>query len=311
MEGKKYSIVIPVYNSEKSLRELSDRIDKVFKQNEWKYEVIFVNDLSKDNSLEILKEICRENQNFKYISLRKNFGQHNAIMAGFNYVTGDYIITMDDDLQNPPEEIPKLIHEIHKTNHDIIFAEFEEKKHSFYRRLGSKLVKWLNEKVVGKPRNLVLSNFRIIKREIVEEVIKYRTNTPYLPALLLMVTHDCGNVLTRHEERLYGKSNYTLRRILKLIVALLFTRSNYALKLAVRVGLFFSIICLLYSGYIVIRSLTVGTQVAGWASTMFMISFFSSMNLSILALIGEYLIRLSSMAFGDRPFIVKETQNIE
>lgn len=305
-----YSIVIPVYNSENSIMELSERIEKVFLTINKSYEVIFVNDCSPDHAHNVIKLICDMNSNIKYISLRKNFGQHNAQMAGFRHVSGDYVITMDDDLQNPPEEIPKLIKAIKESNKDIIFARFEEKKHSGYRRLGSKFVNWLNKKVVGKPDGLVLSNFRIIKREIIDELVKTVSPTPYVPGLLLMITNDCGNVLTDHKEREYGKSNYTMRRILKLVFSLLFNFSDFPLKLAVRSGLIISLLGFLFSGSLILKNIFFQVEVQGWTSTMFIISIFSSLNLLILAVVGQYFIRSFDIINKKPTYLIKEKKNL-
>ncbi len=302
-----YSIVIPVYNSEQCLSELVERIDYTFSSYGWKYEIIFINDHSTDNSLEIIKQISNCNSNIKYISFRKNYGQHSALLAGFRCVAGNYIITMDDDLQNPPEEIPKLIKAIQETNYDIIFAKFEEKRHSLYRRLGSKVIKWLNERIFDKPKNIVLSNFRIIKREIVDEVIISNTPNVYLPGLLLMTTNNCGNIVTKHDKRKHGKSNYTFKKLFKLVRALVFVFSDFSLKIIIKIGLFFSIIGFILSGVVILKDLIMGSKIQGWTSTIFVISVFSSINLLVSGVLGEYLLIILKSVNSEKQYVIKET----
>lgn len=301
-----YSVVIPVFNSEKCLNELTERLNNVFLAYKWDWEVIFVDDKSRDNSLKVLKDIAQKLNNVVCVELRKNYGQHNAILAGFKYVRGDYIITMDDDLQNPPEEIPKLVNAIMESDKDIIFAKFEQKKHSLYRKIGSKIVSRLNEKIFSKPKNLVLSNFRIIKKSIIEDVITYNIPNPYLPGLLLTVTSNCGNVATKHCQRQYGKSNYSIKRIMKLIFSLVFMFSDYSLRFAIGIGLFFSIIGFLFSAFVVAKNLLHGVTIQGWTSTVLVISLFSSINLLVMGIIGRYLNIVLKTVSGEKQYIIKE-----
>jgi polyisoprenyl-phosphate glycosyltransferase len=302
-----YSIVIPTYNSEPGLKELVERIDAVFKATNWIYEIIFIDDHSTDKSLDVIKKLAIENKKIKYIAFRKNYGQHCALLAGFRYVSGNYVITMDDDLQNPPEEIPKLINHIQKTDLDVVFAQFEKKKHAQHRIWGSKIIKWLNERIFHKPKELILSNFRIIKKEIVDEVVKHFSPFVYIPGLLFTITHNCGNVLTRHEERKYGKSGYIgFTKIFKLVQALVFVFSDFSLRIVIRVGLFFSLVGLILSGFVLLKNLLLGVSVKGWTSLIFIVSFFSSINLLVSGVLGEYLLIVLKNAIGEKQYFIKE-----
>ena len=164
MKKVNYSVIIPVYNSEDIVRETVNRTIQFFSYNNYSFEIILINDGSYDGSWKIIKGLAKNNTNVVSINLLKNYGQHSAILCGIHHSKGNYIITLDDDLQNPPEEIIKLINKIHE-GHDLVFAKFREKKHNSIRKKGSKLINYFNTKIFNKPKDLVLTNFRIFSRE--------------------------------------------------------------------------------------------------------------------------------------------------
>ena len=167
------------------------------------------------------------------IDLLKNYGQHTAVFAGLRHSEGRYAITMDDDLQNPPEEIPPLLAKAEE-GYDLVIGRFERKRHSLSRRWGSKLVDWMNRRVFHKPKGLVLTSFRCIRRDVVDRMADYRTAYPYIPGLALMFSRSRVNIPVEHHPRTVGKSNYSLLRI--LAVVLTDPVQLFLIPVAVRVG---------------------------------------------------------------------------
>ncbi|HYE08685.1 MAG TPA: glycosyltransferase family 2 protein [Patescibacteria group bacterium] len=209
------SIVIPVYNSAASIQELSVRLIKVLPLIASEYEIIMVDDGSKDKSIQNIKEVLAKNHAIKLISLTGNFGQQNAIICGLRYAKGDYVITMDDDLQNPPEEIPALMQDMEK-GYDVVYGIPEIKQHSDMRNVGSLMANFLFNVVCGKPRSVKVSSFRVMKKEIVQKVITENSSFVYISAATFKHTKNIGNAKVQHEIRKYGRSNYNLWKLLKL-----------------------------------------------------------------------------------------------
>lgn len=213
----KYSIVIPVYNSEKTIGVLIEELIKFFSNYSDRYEIICINDCSTDDSWKII-----ENKLIKYpdkilaIDLVKNYGQQSAIYCGLKNSTGEYIITMDDDLQNPVNEIEKLIVKS-KEGYDVVIGKFTQKKHNFIRRLGSKIVRYFLDKIFDIPKNLHMTNFRIIKRIVIERIFELKIQNPYLPGLYVHYSSSVTNINVKHNERLFGSSNYNTLKIIKLV----------------------------------------------------------------------------------------------
>jgi len=202
------SIVIPVFNSEQLVLNTVLEIQKEL--SIYRFEIILINDGSSDNSWNVIKNIAIGSKNITSINLLKNYGQHTAVFCGLKHASGKYIVTMDDDLQNPPSEIHKLFNRIEE-GYDLVFGKFPLKKHSFYRRIGSKIINYLNGVIFNKPKDITLSNFRIFTKSVSDRALSYKTNYPYIPGLLLLHSSEIGNVLTLHEERKIGKSNYTTK----------------------------------------------------------------------------------------------------
>ena len=211
------SVIIPVYNSGKGLLELCYLLDKELNMLKMSYEIILIDDKSIDDSYEVMKKMRNENNNVKIIKLNKNYGQQNAILCGFRYSIGEYIITMDDDMQNPPSEIKSLIDKINE-GYDIVYGIAEHRDYSFYRNLGSKLTNILFNIICHKPRNKRVSSFRILRRELKDKVILETSSFVYISAIILTITKNIGNINVHHNIRTYGKSNYRPFKLIKLFL---------------------------------------------------------------------------------------------
>jgi glycosyltransferase involved in cell wall biosynthesis len=301
----KYSVIIPVYNSEQSITQVIDKTINFFENENLFYEIILVNDKSTDNSWKIIAEKAKKNSHVIAINLLRNYGQHNAVFCGFKQSCGDYVITMDDDLQNPPEEIKHLIEKA-KQGYDLVIGQFRKKKHAWYRRLGSLFIKILNQKIFNSPKNLALTNFRIIRRDVVDRICMYNTNYPYITGLALMFSHFQVNVWVRHEERLFGKSNYNILKILKLVLTILFNYSSFPLRFIAGVGLITSLVSLLLSVYFFTHALINGTFVSGWILVIVLLSFFNGIVILLIGMIGEYVVRLLNQSSNVESYYIIE-----
>ncbi len=310
---KKLSIVIPVYNSEKTIKEVVNEVEiAVSKLNsKFELEIILVNDYSKDNSLEACKNICKNKPFVKLISFSKNFGQHNALMAGIKIASGDYIISMDDDLQTPPNEMGKLIDELEKNNYDVVFAKYKTENKSIFRIFGS----FINDKMANilteKPKNISINSYFVIKKYIANEIIKYDHAYPYIGGLIFRVTQNVGNVLIEHRERKIGKSNYTLKKLLQLWFNGFTSFSVKPLRISTIFGLFLSITGFIYLLIIIIRKIINPGIPAGWTSIIAAIIFFGGVQLLSIGLLGEYIGRLF-LSINEKPqYVIKEKYNID
>jgi polyisoprenyl-phosphate glycosyltransferase len=288
----KYSVVIPVYNSETTLTEVVERTIRLFDTRKESVEILLVDDGSKDHSWKVICSLCDRDSRILGIHLLKNYGQHNANFCGFRKASGDYIITLDDDLQNPPEEIGKLI-DAAKKGHDLVIGQFAQKKHHWYRRLGSVIVNWLIAKVFNKPKGLVLTNFRIIQRSIIQRVVKFRGTDPYVPGLVISAAENPTNVKVNHHQRARGRSSYNFSKISTLVVSLLFNYSAYPLRVLTLMGFAVSLVSFSIGSFILIRALTKDIHVSGWASIIVLVSMLSGFIVLLLGALGEYLIHIT------------------
>ncbi|WKY58263.1 glycosyltransferase family 2 protein [Vibrio sp. SNU_ST1] len=301
----KLSIVIPVYKSQLFVEKTVNEIIPYVSQITHDYEIILVNDGSPDDSWRVISKLATDIVQVKAINLVKNYGQHTAVMCGIEKATGDYIVTMDDDLQNPPSEICKLVEKINE-GYDLVFAEFEEKKHAPYRRLGTKLIDVLNNKIFNKPDDIVLTNFRIFTQALAQRIIKYRVNEPYIPGLLLMHASKIGNTMTKHAKRDDGESNYSLGKILILVSRLLFNYSSYPLKALSILGGGISIVSFIWGLFMIVNQLLFGSSVQGWTTLVALLSFLNGFVILLLGVLGEYVIRISKTLSHDCAYHVSE-----
>lgn len=287
-----YSVIVPVYESQESLNQIALKLDLLFKTKleGKKFELIFVNDspLNK-KTCQTLSKLCIAYDFIKIIEFTQNFGQQSALLCGISESKGDFIITMDDDMQHDPCDIPKLID---KQNHDIVVASFAKKKHSYFKRVTSSIKGYCDYLILGKPRHIQLTSFRLFNRVIADNIIKIKTSYPFIPALLFLVSKDVVNVKLTHHTRFEGKSNYTLRKMVGLFANLLINNSSLLLKWIGHIGLFSALISMIYSFIIIYKALFYGLALQGWTSIMVAILFFGGMMMFTFGILGEYLVRI-------------------
>lgn len=276
--GKILSVVVPVYNGAKTIIKLVETL-KVELQK-FDFEIILVNDGSTDDSEKVCKILEDKYLNLKFYSLRKNFGEFNAVMCGLNHVNGKYAVIIDDDFQNPPSEILKLLEKAQSENFDVVYSYYVEKKHNFFRNFGSWIVNSLTTSLLQKPSDLYLSSFKLINFEIIQEIIKYKGPYPYIDALIFRVTNNVGKIQVLHNTRLEGESNYTLKRLITLFMTILFGYSILPARIILSIGIF----SLLLS--IVMIILFVFGFISDWGISVFI--FLGGVQLTSLGVIGEY-----------------------
>ncbi len=302
---KEYSVVVPVYNSAECLRELYDRLKSVFRQMDKTFEVIFVNDCSIDHSLSVLQELHSKNDNVIVVDLHINSSQQNALMCGFQYCQGQHIITMDDDLQNLPEEIPKLIDKLSE-GYDAVIGTYTDKKDRFYKNWGSVLFRKLNHRIFNVDNNLKFSSFRIIKGEIIDEIKNNKTTYPYVSGMLLEVTRNITNVILKHEKRKYGKSNYTFRKLIKISLNLLINHSTMPLRFFSYIGLIVSFLSLCLGMGYMMNQIISGQAPPGWTSLVVLLSFYNSLILIIFFILGIYISRLLKESTNPKQYSIRK-----
>ena len=300
-----YSAVIPVYRSENTLRELVARLTRVFESIGADYEIILVEDCGGDGSWEIMKRLRAADSRIKIIQLMTNFGQHNALMCGFHHAQGELVITMDDDLQNPPEEIPKLIEKI-KEWYDLVYGEYISKRHSPFRNIGSDMVQFVYKKVFSVCDNLTA--FRIIRRDVLQNILRYDKNYVFIDGLLAWSTKNIGYVKVIHNERAQGRSGYGFKKLFTLSLNMITNFSVFPLQLATIFGLLFAFIGVIIGVFFLLKKILYGVPVEGFTSLIVAITIFSGIQLVTLGLIGEYLGRVHLNINNKPQFLIREKQ---
>ncbi len=302
----KISIVIPVYNAEKTIYALVTQLISEISSC-YKLEIILVNDYSADDSHGECINLYNDHKDIiKYFSLAKNFGEHNAVMAGLNKTSGNYIIIMDDDFQNPVTEVLKLIDFSVKNDYDVVYTFYADKKHKAWRNIGSRLNNYMANILLKKPKNLYLSSFKCLNRFIVSEIIKYDLPYPYIDGLILRSTSNIGTIQVVHEKREKGKSGYTLRKLIKLWSNMFTSFSVIPLRISIFVGLFFAITGFLFGIYSVIEHFVVPGLPAGFSLTITAIFVFAGIQLISLGMIGEYIGRIFISQNKQPQFTIKK-----
>ena len=289
MNEVEYSVIVPVFNSEASLEELFSRLTTVLAATGKDFEFIFVDDGSRDNSWEVLKKLKQEHpEKFTAIRLAKNFGQHSATFCGFNFAKGNFIITIDDDLQCPPEEIPKLIRAMEGRDSELVYGIFKNKKHSMYRNLGSKSLKNVSS-ILGKPKDG--SSFRLISKNIIQKIIVHHQNFVFIDEILNWYTDYVSFTVVEHHKRKYKTSGYNNRKIWSMLANIMFYYTTAPLKLMVYGGMVSSMVFFVFSIYFILRKILMNVPL-GYTSLIVAILFSTSLILLSLGVIGEYLSRI-------------------
>lgn len=302
-----YSIVVPVYNSEQTLPVLYTRLVKVMESLDKPFEIVCVEDCGRDNSWQVLQNLAEKDTRVCAVQLMYNSGQASATMCGLRHAKGRFVITIDDDLQNPPEEIPVLIEALEKdTNCDVVIGIPQQKKHAWWRNLGSQLVNTINSYVFKKDHSIKFAGFRVIRRLVVNALIEKTVPHPAIGALLYSITPRIKNVYVRHDPRTTGRSGYTLSKIFALTLSNFLAFSDFPLRFLAGIGLMGIAFSLLFGLMIFIRYLMGGIGVPGWVTQVLLLVGLSGFNFFAFGVVGEYLLRILQSVYRTPQYIIRQ-----
>ena len=305
-----FSIVSPVYKGEEMVSELVSRIEQSVSKITEQFEIILVNDASPDDSWKKIEEECRKNQKVKGINLSRNFGQYYAISAGLSFAKGDWVVVLDCDLQDRPEEIPNLYKKAQE-GYDIVYARRQDRKDSFFKRMSSSLFHSIYDFLSGMKTDKQIANFVLMNHSVVAEFNNLREVSRSFTPLLNYLGFRSTFVNVEHSCREEGKSSYTMKKLFKASSDTIISNSNTPLKLAVSIGFIMTIISICFALYNIIARLLGLIQVKGYTTTIFSIWFIGGLILCFLGVVGIYIGRIFDQVKGRPFYIVQEKINID
>ena len=291
------SIVIPVYRGATTIGRLVEALSALHPAGG--LEIVLVNDGSPDNSADVCQELVqRATVPLTYVEHARNFGEHNAVMTGLRHTSGAYVITMDDDLQNPPEEVVRLYDHARLGNWDVVYTRYAIKQHAGWRNIGSHFANAVADRLLDKPKGLYLSSFRCMSAFVVQSVMRYQGPYPYVDGLIMQVTQRIDSIEVRHLPRIEGRSNYNLTRLVRLWLNLATSFSLAPLRLAIYAGVFMALLGAAGAVATIVEALFLHDTPSGWASTMTVIMLVAGVQSMILGVLGEYVGRTFLSANG-------------
>ncbi|WP_461115095.1 glycosyltransferase family 2 protein [Spirosoma jeollabukense] len=300
------TVVIPVYNSERTIAPLVERLQACLAEQV--FEVVLVNDGSADRSEAICQQLENQYANVQFISLRRNFGEFNAVLCGLNHASGQYVVIIDDDFQNPPEAILTLVTTAETGNYDVVYSHYKQKQHHWFRNLGSWLVNKLTTYSIGKPHDLYLSSFKLIQRDVVNEIIRYRGPYPYIDGLIFRVTRNVGSVMVPHNSRAEGRSSYTVSKLIGLFINVFVGYSLWPIRVFTGLGALLFGLSLLSGLLLLTGWLSKTIIIPGWGVVAWAVSAGLGIQLLFLGILGEYLGKLFMAYSGLPPYVEKKRE---
>jgi glycosyltransferase involved in cell wall biosynthesis len=303
----KYSIVIPVYKSGAWLPELVERIGRVMDKVGQPFELILVNDASPDLvTWPAIEKAAAQHPWVRGVDLFFNTGQFRATLCGLSEARGEFVITMDDDLQHPPEEMPKLIEAMEKEPRtDCVFGRYQQKQHSGFRNFGTRLMSSLLSLLYDKPSGLETTSFRVMSRKLVDGILSCRMAHPQFGPMILRLTKNAANVNVEHKQRSEGRSGYRAAKLVSETFKSVINASTVPLRLVSALGIFLSVIPLFIAAYFLVVWITGGIAVAGFTSLILMVSFTGGLILFSIGILGEYIGRVIAEVSGPPKFIIR------
>lgn len=304
----KFSVVVPVYGSGAWLGELASRVHAVFEGLNESFELLLINDASPDEcTWPKIAELGGEHGWVRGFDLLYNVGQFNAIICGLERARGEFIITMDDDLQHPPEEIPKLIRTLNDhPGADCVMGRYEIKRHSPFRNAGSRLFRFILKRFYGKRGDITTSSFRIMRHELAEAIVRYRTARPVLGAITAQLTRRMINVPVAHHPRVRGRSGYGIGGLMGRTLDAIISKSTAPLRFFSCMGLCTAMFAFVLGLVVLIKWLHGGIRVAGYTSLILAVVFFSGMILLGMGIVGEYISRVLSEVSGQARYQIRQ-----
>jgi undecaprenyl-phosphate 4-deoxy-4-formamido-L-arabinose transferase len=299
-------VVVPVYNSEGTLRQLVERLESTLGGTSSKLEIMMVNDGSRDGSWDVICQLAQEHDCVRGVSMMRNYGQHNALLCGIRMAQYDVIVTMDDDLQHPPEEVPKLLAKLVE-GYDVVYGTPTQEQHGLLRDLASQMTKLALQSAMGAETARKASAFRAFRTRLRDAFADYRSPSVSIDVLLTWATTRFGAVPVRHDPRRVGVSNYNFRKLVNHAFDMMTGFSTWPLQLATATGLAFALLGVAVLTYVLGNYLIRGGSLPGFTFLASLIAIFSGAQLFTLGIIGEYLARMYKRTM-DRPvYVVKST----
>lgn len=296
ISAMKISVVIPVFKSSQSLFKIAEELQTLGEDSLYQFEIIFVNDSPFwPETVCALEELKSAYPEIIVLQLRRNQGQHLALLVGLKHASGEFVVTMDDDLQHPISEIPKLVNAISGDSRlDAVFAvpKYKEKKHTLWRNVGSYVLNKIDVWFLRKPEGLIKSAYKIMRLDIAKILVEHHNAMPSISSLILNETQNVINIKVRHDVRAYGKGNYTLSKLINLSFNNIIHYSSLPLRFLGMIGIAGFMLSLLYMIAVLVQRVFLGTSVPGYASIVLLISFFGGLNLLGFGIVGEYLLRI-------------------
>lgn len=299
------SLVVPVYRSQAMLRELYRRIVTAVEPIDPAFELILVEDCGGDDSWRVIQELAREDERVRGIKLSRNYGQHNALLCGIRAARGAILITLDDDLQNPPEEISRLL-EMLDTGYDVVYGSPAAETHGFLRNQASRITKLALQASMGAETASKVSAFRAFRTRLRDAFANYRSPSVNIDVLLTWGTTRFAAIAVRQDERAHGESGYTLRKLITHAINMMTGFSTLPLQMASVVGFIFGALGFLLLAYVVGRYLIEGSSVPGFPFLASIIAIFSGVQLFALGIFGEYLARMHFRSMERPPYTVHQ-----
>jgi glycosyltransferase involved in cell wall biosynthesis len=296
------SFIVPVYRSKDSLEELYKRIIATFGGIGSELEIIFVEDCGGDDSWDVISRLAMLDPRVRGLQMSRNFGQHNALLCGIREASGEVLVTLDDDLQHPPEVIPELLNKLEE-GFDVVYGSPMDAKHSLLRNLASQITKFALQSSMGASNARKVSALRVFRTNLREGFSYYRSPTVNIDVLLTWATNRFAAVNVRHESRRHGESGYTVRKLLTHAFNMITGFSTLPLQIASCVGFAFSLFGLFILVYLLCRWMLIGSVVPGFVFIASMIAIFSGAQLLALGIMGEYIARMHFRSM-DRPSYV-------
>jgi len=298
------SIIVPVYRGASTIGRLVEAVSQL--KPAGGIEIILVNDGSPDESGDVCRRLAETaTVPLTYIEHARNFGEHNAVMTGLRHARGAYVINMDDDLQNPPEEVIRLYDHARLGGWDVVYARYAKKEHEGWRNLGSRFANHVADSLLDKPKGLYLSSFRCMSAMVVREVTKYSGPYPYIDGLIMQVTQRISSIEVAHYARADGVSNYNMRRLVRLWLNLATNFSVLPLRLAIFAGVAMGALGFLLALVVIIEAMFFETP-SGWASSMMLMLLIAGVQFTILGVMGEYVGRAFLSANGKPQGVVRD-----
>lgn len=303
--GASVSVVVPVYNSEHTIAELCARLVATLETCDLGYEIILVNDGSRDRSWERIRQCVQKFEHIRGFNFMRNYGQHNALLCGIRMARHEFTVTLDDDLQNPPEEIPTLLDHL-TPEFDVVYGRPDVEQHGIWRNAASQLTKFVLQRAMGAETARHISAFRVFRTRLREAFADYRGSFVSIDVLLTWSTTHFRSIRVKHLPRQTGESNYTVRQLMTHALNIVTGFSTLPLRIASLVGFSFTLFGISVLLFVLLRVLLEGTAVPGFAFLASIIAIFSGAQLFSIGVIGEYLARMHFRAMDRPPYVIQD-----